>query len=61
MGWSGELARDRYGRILAYVFVDDLNVNVEMVRRGKAVYWTKYGEGRYRDAMRKAAGQVPHI
>lgn len=37
--------RDRYGRWLAYVFVDDLNVNLEMVRRGWTRYWTRYGKG----------------
>src|SRR3989442_7134352 len=26
--------RDRYGRLLAYVYVDDLMVNAELVRRG---------------------------
>ena len=39
--------RGGYGRLLAYVFVGDLNVNVEMVRLGHSEFWTKYGRGRY--------------
>ena len=46
--------RDRYGRLLAYVFLGDLNVNVEMVRLGWTPFWTKYGEGRYTLAFEKA-------
>ena len=38
--------RGRYGRLLAYVFVDGLSVNVEMVRQGHSRFWTKYGRGR---------------
>jgi endonuclease YncB( thermonuclease family) len=39
--------RDRYDRILAYVFVKAKNVNVEMVRGGWSRFWTRYGEGRF--------------
>ena len=38
--------RGNYGRLLAYVMVDGLNVNVEMVRLGWTKFWTKYGRGR---------------
>ena len=33
-------SRDRYGRLLAYVWVDDLMVNAELVRRGFAQVMT---------------------
>jgi micrococcal nuclease len=33
-------ARDRYGRLLAYVWVGDLMVNAELVRRGYAEVMT---------------------
>ena len=36
----------RLRQLLAYVFVGDLNVNVEMVRLGWSRFWTKYGRGR---------------
>jgi endonuclease YncB( thermonuclease family) len=48
------LERDRYGRLLAYVFRDDRHINVEMVRLGWSSFWTDYGEGRYADAFREA-------
>jgi len=40
---EGEPERDRYGRLLVYVYADGLNTNVEMVRLGWTRYWTKYG------------------
>ena len=50
----GEPERDRYGRLLAYVFLDGLNVNAEMVRLGLTPFWTKYGEGRLAAEFREA-------
>lgn len=50
----GNVERDRYGRLLAYVYVGHLNVNVEMVRLGWSPFWTKYGQGRLADEFRKA-------
>lgn len=47
-------ARDRYERLLAYVFADDRNLNVEMVRLGHSPFYTKYGQGRFADAFRIA-------
>jgi len=35
--------RGRYGRILAYVFVDGINLNIELVRQGLSPYYAKYG------------------
>jgi endonuclease YncB( thermonuclease family) len=43
--------RGRYGRVLAYVYADGMNVNVEMVRQGWSEFWTKYGAGRLADAF----------
>lgn len=43
----GRPTRGRYGRLLAYVFVDGINANVEMVREGWTPYWTKYGRSRF--------------
>ncbi len=34
--------RDKYGRILAYVFLDDLFVNAELIREGYARAYTQY-------------------
>ena len=35
--------RGRYGRLLAYVFVDGKNFNIELVTQGLSPYYTKYG------------------
>jgi len=35
--------RGKYGRLLAYVFVDGENYNIELVRQGLSPYYTKYG------------------
>jgi len=51
---DGDEERDRHGRLLAYLFCDGRNVNVEMVRRGWSPFWTRYGEGRYAAAFRSA-------
>jgi micrococcal nuclease len=40
-------ARDRHGRLLAYVCVDDLMVNAELVRRGYAEVMTVPPNVRY--------------
>jgi micrococcal nuclease len=42
----GEPERDAYGRLLAYVWSDELNVNVEIVRDGWSRFFTRHGEGR---------------
>jgi micrococcal nuclease len=51
-------ARDRYGRLLAYVFADGENVNVEMVRAGWSAFWTRYGRGKYAEAFEKAQSEA---
>ncbi len=54
--------RDRYGRMLAYVFVEDRNFNVELVEQGLSPYYTAYGKSRqYNDdfvAAESAARQA---
>jgi len=35
--------RGRYGRLLAYVIVDGVNFNLELVRQGLSPYYMKYG------------------
>lgn len=51
-------AGDRYDRVLAYVFVGNVNVNVEIVRQGWSPYWTRYGEGRFPDEFRRAEAEA---
>jgi len=51
--------RGRYGRLLAYVFVDGINFNLELVGRGLSPYYTKYGpsekyDKEFREAERYA-------
>lgn len=44
--------RDRYGRLLRYVYVGRLNVNVELVRRGAASpYYFRNDRGRLADEL----------
>lgn len=48
--------QDRYGRLLRYVFAGELNVNLELVRRGAAAPYFYHGErGRYADMLLEAA------
>ncbi len=51
--------RGSYGRLLAYVFVDRINFNLELVRKGLSPYYTKYGlsqkyDKEFREAERYA-------
>jgi len=38
--------RGRYGVLLAYVFVDGKNINLELVRKGLSRYYIKYGQSK---------------
>ena len=38
--------RGRYGVLLAYVFVDGKNINLELVRQGLSRYCIKYGQSK---------------
>ena len=51
--------RGKYGRLLAYIFVDGKNFNLELVETGLSPYYTKYGlsqkyDKEFRDAERYA-------
>jgi micrococcal nuclease len=47
--------RDRYGRLLAYIFVGDENFCVTLVEEGLSPYYTAYGlSERYDDEFRRA-------
>ena len=62
----GVPSRDRYGRLLAFVFITvpagppggRIHINVEMVRGGWAEYYTKYGKGRYAGDFKVRANKV---
>ncbi len=43
--WREE--RDDHGRLLAYLFVDDRNLNLAMIEAGMTPYFDRYGSGRY--------------
>jgi micrococcal nuclease len=51
--------RDRYGRMLRYVFAAGTNVNVVLVRRGAAApYFFRDDRGRYADALIDAVDEA---
>jgi hypothetical protein len=52
-----EKEKDRYGRIVAVCFVGATDINREMVRRGWAIEFKRYSDGRYSasEAEAKAA------
>jgi len=47
--------RGNYGRLLAYVFVDGQNLNLDLVRQGLSPYYTKYGKSEKHDSEFRAA------
>lgn len=47
--------RGNYGRLLAYIIVDGINFNLELVSEGLSPYYTKYGRSEKYDAEFKAA------
>jgi micrococcal nuclease len=50
--------RDRYGRLLAYVYADDTFVNAELVRRGYAQPLTVPPNVRHEERFRRLAGDA---
>ena len=44
---SGELARGNHGRVLAYLFVGERNLNIELVRMGWTAFFDDFGPGRF--------------
>ena len=55
---AGRVERDGFGRLLAYVLVDEVNVNVEMVRQGWGRFFDRCGEGRYAETFRAAENEA---
>jgi micrococcal nuclease len=47
--------RGSHGRLLAYVFVDGQNLNLDLVRQGLSPYYTKYGKSEKYDAEFRVA------
>lgn len=47
--FEGIMARNIYGRMLAYVIVDGQNVNLELVRQGLSCYYREYGRSQKYD------------
>ena len=47
--------KGRYGVLLAYVFVDGKNINLDLVRKGLSPYYIKYGRSQKYDAEFQAA------
>ena len=47
--------RGYYGRLLAYVFIDGQNLNLDLVRQGLSPYYTKYGKSEKYDSVFRAA------
>lgn len=53
--FEGGPIRGRFGRLLAYIFVDGTNFNLQLVRQGLSPYYTKYGlSHKYDQQFRKA-------
>lgn len=50
--WHEE--RDEHGRLLAYVFVGERNLNAAMIEAGMTPYFDRYGAGRYPGEFRAA-------
>ncbi len=55
---EGPEKRDGFGRLLAYVHADGLNVNLELVRQGWSAFYTKYGKGRMAAEFEKAEAEA---
>jgi len=47
--------RGNLGRLLAYVFVDGQNLNLDLVRQGLSPYYTKYGKSQKYDSEFRVA------
>jgi micrococcal nuclease len=48
-------SKDRYGRVLGDIYIDDLNINQEMVRRGMAWHFIRYSDDETLAALEKEA------
>jgi endonuclease YncB( thermonuclease family) len=54
----GRPDHDVYHRLLAYVFLGELDVDLEMVRRGWTRFHVKFGEGRFAEQFRAAEDEA---
>ena len=46
--------RDNYGRLLAYVWLANKNLNREQIRAGHSRFITRYGRGKHADEFERA-------
>lgn len=53
--FEGDRQRDRYNRLLAYVFIERQNFNIELVREGLSPYYTRFGTSQKYDSAFRAA------
>ncbi len=51
-------SRGRSDRLLAYLYADDVNLNLEMVRAGWTPYYTESGTGRFPDEFMQAEAEA---
>lgn len=49
---------DRHGRTLAYLWVGEKQINLEMVRSGWSPFYDDYGTGRYAPQFRRAEAEA---
>jgi len=50
--------RDGFGRLLAFVFAEGVNVNIEMTRQGWSKLYVKYGKGRLHEVLVAAEAEA---
>ncbi len=50
--------RDKYGRLLVYVYAGETFVNLEMVRRGWSKHETRFGTGKYKAQFEQAEAEA---
>lgn len=50
--------RDKYNRILAYVWAGDVNTNLELVRQGYSAFYKVYGLGKYKEQFQAAEDEA---
>lgn len=51
---TGRPQRDRYGRLLAYIWLGEKNLNVEQVRGGHSRFFTRHGRGKHAQEFERA-------
>jgi len=56
--FEGDRIRGNYNRLLAYVFIDGANFNLDLVRKGLSPYYTKYGHSHSYDSDFKTAEKL---